>query len=255
MRPLPPLAELATIDHVITRLDEVQRRDDVRRKRERDEAERARVDAVDREHAAQRQRASLDRLFEAIAAGHHRVTRDSAGRYDVEPALLERHGLGSGDLAGAPAQQQLTAIADRQNGEIAQIDGYLRDDPDRLRLSGERWTLDETAPADIRALVEGWSGNAVVRSALERVARDIATASVPPAIDDVLAGSAWLRAREQRDQAMRDGDAIERLDDGGMVGPGRQVRRPGTSVTGDRDVGSDRANRPLPVRHGSDFGR
>lgn len=254
-----PFASIGFIEQARLRAIDALDREDKRLEHERAEAERVRVIVADNEAAAQR-RAALARLLQAIITERHRVTRDKTGHHTVEPALLDRYGLNDGDLASNAVQQRLTVVTDQQNGEIARIGTYLQGSPNRVRHLAGRWTLDDEAPADVRALVDAWSGNRLVQLALERVAGQAAKAWADGELSKAQAqpappGSAWNRARELRDAAMDKWDEVERLDGGGAVRPGRQVDRPGGSRIDAADAASDRMSRSSRPHPGSDFGR
>lgn len=261
--PAPP-SSTDLIEQTMARTTIALGRAEEREAQEQAVATRARLQAAEHEMIAQQRRASLHRLLGAIIAERRRVTRDRNGRHTVDVTLLKQFGLNGDDLAGDTVQRRLAAITDRQSNEVMRINSYVRQAPQQLRASGDRWTLDDDAPADIRALVDAWSGDRYMQVALNRVARSAANAiadtapvagSIRSPVQSAPPRSAWSRAREFRDQAMRTSDDAERLDGAGGIRPGRQIERPGTPEAEETSTPTNRASRAISRIVGPDVGR
>lgn len=238
-------------------------REQARQEEEQAAADRSRVQVAETE-AAERRRVSLDRLLQAIVTERRRVTRAPDGRNLIDSALLGRFGLGGADLGSKPVQQRLAAISGRQDDEILRLETYARAAPQRLRSAGGRWTLDDDAPVELRALIDAWRGDGPLQLKLERLARKAMDASTDTGsvakLTEVPAepaspGSAWRQARMSRDRAMRAFDDAERLDGEGASRPGRQVERPGRSEPAAPSQSRGRPGRSVPVGPRPDIGR
>ena len=231
--PPPPFANIGSVVNAIARVRAALRRDDERREREAD-AERAKALAVERIVVDEHHRQALAGLFTAITEERHYLPKEN-GVPVVDPELLARFDLAPTDVAGADARKRIAYIADQQSIELLKIRDYVDRSPHHIVRNGEGWTFDDRAPADIRDLAEAWRNDATLQRALGYVVAAVPVEAPPripvqPRTD--APGTAWQRARIVREQAMAETDVAERLDDPGLMRPGRHIARPGTDRTG-----------------------
>lgn len=249
MRSPPRASDVRSIDRMIVRIDDAQRLDDERRQRDLDEAERA----VREADAVTGQRMAIERLLLTIAEERHHLEGDGKRRA-VYPDLLARFGLSVADVADHQVQARLVRIAEEQNGEIARLYIHISGKPGDLRRDEAGWSLKETAPQDIRQLVAAWSNDRTIGAAFARFVTQIGNAVKEPlgqAGPGEATGSAWRRARQDRERAMAAWDEHERLDGAGMARPGQNISRPSGSA--DTPVRTD-VTRRFPGSVGSGLG-
>lgn len=117
-----------------------------------------------------RRERALTAMITAIAEERHSLSREGS-LVVVPPHILARFGLSPADVAGDEARRRIANLADRQAIEISQIATHVQTSPHDIVSDGEGWRLRDTAPADIRLLVQAWRNDATMQQVLGRTVR------------------------------------------------------------------------------------
>ena len=110
--------------------------------------------------------ADLDHLYEAIRRERPPLVEKN-GRRTVTQEWLSRFTLRDEAICGTDAQRELELIAKEQAREKARIISHVQASPEHVLYCGERWTLNEAAPAAIRQLVDAWRHDDLMQALLE----------------------------------------------------------------------------------------
>lgn len=94
-----------------------------------------------------------------------------------DPSMLDRHGLEPSAILPAERARDVQEILQRQRSELSQISQYCRSAPGGIRKVGDKWSVTESAPPQIRDLVRAWEEEPLMQAELERQAR---SAPQPP---------------------------------------------------------------------------
>ena len=87
------------------------------------------------------------------------------------PAMLGRHGLEPSAILPAEFERDVQEILQRQRSELSQISQYCRSAPGGIRKVGDKWSVTESTPPQIRDLVRAWEEEPLMQAELERQAR------------------------------------------------------------------------------------
>ncbi len=181
-----------------------------------------------------RRRSMLERLFRALEDERHHLVRGDDG-WRVPPLLRARFGIANDVEVDPGAQRRLAQAAERQAGEIARIAAHVAATPRDLRLEDGRWTLDATAPAEVRQAVDAWRDDPAMQAALARTAATVpVTPAHGPNTSKQLTPTLPPGARPAADAAQRPGSAVSdtAAEQAASADAVRRIRRwppPGTS--------------------------
>ncbi|AMU93728.1 hypothetical protein AOA14_03800 [Sphingopyxis terrae subsp. terrae NBRC 15098] len=117
---------------------------------------------------AQHQSAWIDFVAELRMKRRYIAIKD--GKPVWRPAMLGRHGLEPSAILPAEFERDVQEILQRQRSELSQISQYCRSAPGGIRKVGDKWSVTESAPPQIRDLVRAWKEEPMVQAALERLA-------------------------------------------------------------------------------------
>ena len=231
IQPPPVIADPGIIERAFHRLEHALYIDKTWRKHEREIAERIARDA----QSAKDEQEAIERLLLALEDERHYLVLEQ-GRLTVDHQLLARFDLSADAVNDDAVQTRLDSIADRNAGELSRIQDYVTKQPDQLRDDGDHWTLRETAPPDVRALVLAWRSDRTVQAALARAAGAIPVPSAKRHIpkDAARPQTAWQRARHLREKAMTEWAVAERRNRSNVIRPGTGLVRAGEDRTIDR---------------------
>lgn len=119
-------------------------------------------------HQAQHQRAWNDIVAELRMKRRYIAIKDGKPVWD--PSMLGRHGLEPSAIPPAERARDVQEILQRQRSEMSQISQYCRSSPGSIRKVGDKWSVTESAPPQIRNLLRAWEEEPMVQAALERLA-------------------------------------------------------------------------------------
>lgn len=88
-----------------------------------------------------------------------------------DPSMLDRHGLEPSAILPAERARDVQEILQRQRSELSQISQYCRSAPGGIRKVGDKWSVTESTPPQIRDLVRAWEEEPLMQAELERQAR------------------------------------------------------------------------------------
>lgn len=117
---------------------------------------------------AQHQRAWIDFVEELRIKRRYIAIKD--GKPVWRPSTLGRHGLAPSAILPAELERDVQEILQRQRSEISQISQYCRSSPGGIRKVGDKWSVTESAPPQMRNLFRAWEEEPMVQAALERLA-------------------------------------------------------------------------------------
>lgn len=149
-------------------MDDNARRAALSERHRNDRRRAADIAAAAEAQQAQHQRAWNDFVEELRMKRRYIAIKD--GKPVWRPAMLGRHGLERSAILPTELERNIQEILQRQRSEISQISQYCRSSPGSIRKVGNKWTVTESAPLQIRNLVRAWEEEPMVQAALERLA-------------------------------------------------------------------------------------
>jgi len=149
-------------------MDENARRAALSERHRNDRRRAADIAAAAEAQQAQHQRAWNDFVEELRMKRRYIAIKD--GNPVWHPAMLGRHGLAPSAILPAKLERDVQEILQRQRSEISQISQYCMSAPGGIRKVGDKWSVTESAPPQIRNLFRAWEEEPMVQAALERLA-------------------------------------------------------------------------------------
>lgn len=149
-------------------MDDNARRAALSERHRNDRRRAADIAAAAEAQQAQHQRAWIDFVEELRMRRRYIAIKD--GKPVWRPAMLGRHGLEPSAILPAEFERDVQEILQRQRSELSQISQYCRSAPGGIRKVGDKWSVTESAPPQIRDLVRAWEEEPMVQAALERLA-------------------------------------------------------------------------------------
>lgn len=141
---------------------------------ERHRNDRRRAEDIAAAAAAEAQQAQQQRAWNDFVE-ELRMKRRYIAIKDEKPvwhaSMLGRHGLEPSAFLPTELEREIQEILQRQRSEISQISQYCRSAPGGIRKVGDKWSVTENAPPQIRDLVRAWEEEPLVQAELERQAR------------------------------------------------------------------------------------
>ncbi|MBA4751306.1 MAG: MobA/MobL family protein [Sphingopyxis sp.] len=149
-------------------MDEHARRAALSERHRNDRRAAADLKAAAEKGQRQHQVAWQNLLEELRTKRRHIATKDGKPVWD--PSMLGRHGLKPSAIPPAELAHDVQEILQRQRSEMSQISQYCRSAPGSIRKVGDKWSVTESAPPQIRNLFRAWEEEPMVQAALERLA-------------------------------------------------------------------------------------
>lgn len=149
-------------------MDENARRAALSERHRNDRRRAADIAAAAEAQQAQHQRAWNDFVEELRMKRRYIAIKDEKPVW--HPAMLGRHGLAPSAILPAKLERDVQEILQRQRSEISQISQYCMSAPGGIRKVGDKWSVTESAPPQIRNLFRAWEEEPMVQAALERLA-------------------------------------------------------------------------------------
>ena len=150
-------------------MDDNARRAALSERHRNDRRRAADIAAAAEAQQAQHQRAWNDFVEELRMKRRYIALKD--GKPVWHASTLGRHGLGPSAILPAEFERDVQEILQRQRSGLSQISQYCRSAPGGIRKVGDKWSVTESAPPQIRDLVRAWEEEPLMQAELERQAR------------------------------------------------------------------------------------